>query len=61
MYDYFILRINAIDHGDRQTNTEREKKKRGKRDKYSFSSFFLKEYKMQRTAKKILHIDSVNR
>jgi hypothetical protein len=42
IYDYFILRINAINHGDEQTNTEREKQERRMRKIFFF---FPKEYK----------------
>jgi len=37
IYDYFVLRINTINHGDEQTNTEREKQERRMRKILFFS------------------------
>ncbi len=37
MYDCFVLRINAIDHGDEKTNTEREEKRKEDEKNISFS------------------------
>ncbi len=36
IYDYFVLRINTINHGDEQTNTEREKQERRMRKIFFF-------------------------
>jgi hypothetical protein len=58
MYDYFVLRINTIDHRDEHTNTEREEKRK---ENEKNILFFPKEYKLQRVLNKTHHIDSVRK